>query len=150
MKQLTKKAEVEIKDILIGLMFVVLVAGLFSVMVNSFKTQYSTDLGEAETFLNTIGANSTEYQEIVADYNSTLFAEQEASIVDWVDFMWRGTWKVLKKTVTLPTKVYGVAQATLFYLGFPTEVAGPILVFILSILTLIVIFAIIYKLKGVS
>ena len=145
-----KKAEVDIKSILVGLIFIVLMASLFGVMIQGFTSTYTVDTGATTKFLNTVspGYNSTEYLQEVNEYNSTLFEDRDTDILDWLDFMWRGAWQVMKSTLTLPFKVVGIANAAIGVLGIPQQVSYPIIIFISTMITLIIIWAIIYKIRG--
>ena len=144
----TKKAEVNMKSILVGLMFVVLIASLFSILITEFTSDYNTDLNGSIAFLESVGQNSTEYIELSDDYFDTLFKDRESSTLDWIDFMWKGGWTLLKKMATLPFNVLNIVTNGLIQVGMPNKLAIPINVFVYSILAFIIVYAILWKLPG--
>ena len=141
----------DIKTILIGLMFVVLIASLFLVMIESFGAEYKGYTNESQVnqsyqVLEAVGANSDDYQELVQEYNASLYGSQTSGELSWFDFMWKGAWSILRGAVTLPARVSSIVQVSMAQVGVPEVIVLPILVFVSSILLLIVIFAAINRL----
>jgi len=146
--KINKKAEIDMKSILIGLIFVVLISSLFSIMITEFTNDYNTDLNGSIAFLESVGQNSSEYSDLSDEYFETLFKDRESSTLDWIDFMWKGGWTLLKRMATLPFNVLNIVAKGLIQVGVPTQLSIPINIFVYSILAFIIVYAILWKLPG--
>jgi len=150
-------AEVNIKSILLGMVLVVLVATIYSLMITDFTSKYNMEENATQNlaFVNKVAASNP--NGTIEQYSDLLFeaGSEDASTFDFIEFMWKGTWKVLSQTVELPGKVAKVMTASLDTVGLGANSQGAgirnaILIALASVLAIVIIFAVINMIKGAS